>query len=79
MNNKTAQQVSERNRFSLSFTGNEDICKCQQNNFFGQCVCVFQLFNCTRMLKRLLKFKVPVMGIVFWQGKYWISYRPKMS
>ena len=36
LNNITAQQVSERNRFWLCFTGNGDICKWQQNNF---CVC----------------------------------------
>ena len=36
-NNKTAQQVSERNRFRLCFTGNGDIRKCQQSKLFGQC------------------------------------------
>ena len=33
---KTAQQVSERNRFWLCITSNGDIRKCQQNNF-DQC------------------------------------------
>jgi hypothetical protein len=45
MNNET-QQVSERNRFWLSFTGNGDIHKCQQNTFLVSvlCMCVFVIF-----------------------------------
>ena len=44
MNNETAQQVSERNRFWLCVTGNGDIRKCKQNNFLVSVVWVCNLY-----------------------------------
>ena len=51
MNNKTAQQVSERNRFWLCYTGNGDICKCQQNNFLVSMRVCFNYLTVPERLK----------------------------